>query len=71
MTFGLHCEALHSRGVRSAVHQVAMTLEITHLGSGSRGNATLLQTDEAKVLIDCGVSGRQFERRLARIGVEP
>ena len=24
-------------------------MEITHLGSGSRGNATLLQTDEAKV----------------------
>ena len=48
-----------------------MTLEITHLGSGSRGNATLLQTDEAKVLIDCGFSGRQIERRLARIGVDP
>jgi len=48
-----------------------MSLEITHLGSGSRGNATLLQTEESKVLIDCGFSGRQMERRLARIGVEP
>ena len=48
-----------------------MGLEITHLGSGSRGNATLLQTEEAKVLIDCGFSGRQIERRLGRIGVEP
>ena len=48
-----------------------MTLEITHLGSGSRGNATLLQTEETKVLIDCGFSGRQMEHRLARIGVEP
>ncbi len=48
-----------------------MTLEITHLGSGSRGNATLLQTEEGKVLIDCGFSGRQMERRLARIGVDP
>ncbi|GIS43300.1 MAG: MBL fold metallo-hydrolase [Candidatus Poseidoniales archaeon] len=48
-----------------------MTMEITHLGSGSRGNATLLQTDEAKVLIDCGFSGRQMERRLGQIGVDP
>tara|TARA_B110000438_G_scaffold300244_2_gene352190 strand:+ start:4169 stop:4969 length:801 start_codon:yes stop_codon:yes gene_type:complete len=48
-----------------------MSLEITHLGSGSRGNATLLQTEESKVLIDCGFSGRQIERRLACIGVEP
>ena len=48
-----------------------MVLEITHLGSGSRGNATLLQSEESKVLIDCGFSGRQTERRLAQIGVDP
>jgi phosphoribosyl 1,2-cyclic phosphodiesterase len=48
-----------------------MTLAITHLGSGSAGNATLLQTEMSNVLIDCGFSGRQMERRLARIGVEP
>jgi len=48
-----------------------MVLEITHLGSGSRGNATLLQTEDTKVLIDCGFSGRQMEKRLARIGVDP
>ena len=48
-----------------------MGLEITHLGSGSRGNATLLQTEETKVLIDCGFSGRQIERRLGQIDVDP
>ncbi len=48
-----------------------MALEITHLGSGSRGNATLLQSEESKVLIDCGFSGRQIERRLAQIDVDP
>ncbi len=48
-----------------------MALEITHLGSGSRGNATLLQTDASKILIDCGLSGRQMERRLGQIGVTP
>ena len=48
-----------------------MVLEITHLGSGSRGNATLLQSEESKVLIDCGFSGRQIERRLGQIDVDP
>ena len=71
IAFLFHREALHSRGVRSAVPKVRMTLEITHLGSGSRGNATLLQTEESKVLIDCGFSGRQMEHRLAQIGVDP
>ena len=50
---------------------VAMALEITHLGTGSRGNSTLLSTEETKVLIDCGFSGRQMEKRLATIGVKP
>jgi len=31
-----------------------MTLDITHLGSGSRGNATLLSTGDTRVIIDCG-----------------
>lgn len=46
-----------------------MSLEITHLGSGSRGNSVLLQSDEAKILIDCGFSLRQIESRLAKINV--
>ncbi|MBN16971.1 MAG: MBL fold metallo-hydrolase [Euryarchaeota archaeon] len=51
--------------------KVGMSLEITHLGSGSRGNSTLLQSGESKVLVDCGFSGKQIEKRLARIGVQP
>ncbi len=46
-----------------------MSLEITHLGSGSRGNSILLQSDESKILIDCGFSLRQIESRLAKINV--
>ena len=46
-----------------------MSLEITHLGSGSRGNSVLLQSNEAKILIDCGFSLRQIESRLAKISV--
>ena len=47
-----------------------MGLEITHLGSGSRGNATLLSTGETRVIVDCGFSLKQMEARLAMVGVE-
>ena len=50
---------------------MGLDMEITHLASGSSGNATLLQTDGSKVLIDCGISGRQIERRLEKINVLP
>jgi phosphoribosyl 1,2-cyclic phosphodiesterase len=46
-------------------------LKITHLGSGSRGNSTLLESDNCKVLIDCGFSLKQTEKRLSRIEIEP
>ncbi len=48
-----------------------MTLSITHLGSGSSGNATLLATDETKVLVDCGFSGKQLEKRLSLLEITP
>ncbi|MBT3641597.1 MAG: MBL fold metallo-hydrolase [Euryarchaeota archaeon] len=47
-----------------------MSLEIIHLGSGSRGNSTLLRTDETNVLIDCGFSLKQIEKKLIQIGLE-
>ena len=48
-----------------------MTLKITHLGTGSRGNSTLLETDEVKVLIDQGFSGAQLAKRLGLLGILP
>jgi phosphoribosyl 1,2-cyclic phosphodiesterase len=41
------------------------------LGSGSKGNATFVETGETRLLIDAGFSGKEIERRLAEIGVEP
>ena len=41
------------------------------LGSGSRGNATLLDVGETCLLIDCGFSLRELERRLADAGLRP
>lgn len=41
------------------------------LGSGSRGNATLVAAGATRLLIDAGFSGRELASRLAAIGVEP
>lgn len=47
-----------------------MSLSITHLGTGSSGNSTLLMTENTKVLIDQGFSGRKLQKRLEAIGVD-
>ncbi len=53
------------------VNHVHMTMTITHLGTGSRGNSTLLETPHVKVLVDQGFSGVQLEKRLARLKLTP
>jgi phosphoribosyl 1,2-cyclic phosphodiesterase len=39
------------------------------LGSGSRGNATLVDSGSTQILLDCGFSLRATETRLQRLGV--
>lgn len=41
------------------------------LGSGSRGNATLVQARDTLVMVDCGFALAETEARLARLGVAP
>lgn len=41
------------------------------LGSGSRGNATLIESGSCRLLVDNGLSLRELEDRLAQLGVEP
>lgn len=41
------------------------------LGSGSRGNATLVEQNGTLVMLDCGFSCRETERRMARLGYSP
>ena len=41
------------------------------LGSGSKGNATFVESGQTRLLIDAGFSGKEIERRLAEIGVDP
>jgi len=45
---------------------VGVTLTI--LGSGSAGNCALLETPQARVLVDAGLSARQITERLASLG---
>jgi phosphoribosyl 1,2-cyclic phosphodiesterase len=46
-------------------------MRVTVLGSGSGGNATLIEVGESRVLVDAGFSGRDLERRLAEVDVDP
>ena len=41
------------------------------LGSGSRGNGTVIQVGSTIVLMDCGFMLLETERRLARLGIAP
>jgi phosphoribosyl 1,2-cyclic phosphodiesterase len=41
------------------------------LGSGSRGNATLVQGEDRMLLVDCGFPVREVVRRCEALGVDP
>ena len=45
-------------------------MRFASLGSGSRGNATLVESGATRVLIDCGFSCVETERRLARLSLQ-
>lgn len=38
------------------------------LASGSSGNATLIETGDQKILVDCGLSGKKMEGLFAQVG---
>jgi len=46
-------------------------MRVSVLGSGSGGNATLVESGGTRLLVDAGFSARDLERRLAHLGVEP
>jgi phosphoribosyl 1,2-cyclic phosphodiesterase len=46
-------------------------MRFASLGSGSGGNALLLEHGQTRLLLDCGFSARETTQRLQRLGVEP
>jgi len=46
-------------------------VQFASLGSGSKGNSTLVRAGDTLVMIDCGFSLRETCRRLARLRVDP
>ncbi len=46
-------------------------VELFILGSGSRGNSTLVRTPRTAILIDAGLSARQIVLRLQAVGHDP
>lgn len=48
-----------------------MTIKFCSLSSGSSGNCQYIETDNTKILIDGGFSGKKIEGLLSSIGVDP
>lgn len=46
-------------------------MRFASLGSGSQGNALIVDAGETKVMVDCGFSARAATSRLARLGAAP
>ena len=46
-------------------------MKLAVLGSGSRGNSTLVWAGNTRLLVDAGFSGRDLARRLGSLDVEP
>lgn len=46
-------------------------MRFASLGSGSRGNATLVESGDTLVMVDCGFSLKETRRRLQRLRVDP
>lgn len=48
-----------------------MGISFTLLGSGSKGNTTLISDGDTHILVDVGLSGRETVKRLREHGLEP
>ena len=46
-------------------------MRFASLGSGSQGNGLVVEAGSTRILVDCGFSTDETERRLARLGLAP
>lgn len=45
-------------------------MRLASLGSGSKGNATLIQAADTIIMVDCGFTLKETEARLAKLGID-
>lgn len=57
--------------MRVAFVRLRGMIRLTVLGSGSSGNATLLECGDTRLLIDAGFSAKRLTEKLQAIGIEP
>jgi phosphoribosyl 1,2-cyclic phosphodiesterase len=48
-----------------------MLMRFASIGSGSRGNGTLVQAGATLLLVDCGFTLKETKMRLLRLGIQP
>jgi len=48
-----------------------LKLRFSYLGSGSRGNAALIESGDTCVMLDCGFSAKETEKRIRRLKRRP
>jgi len=53
---------------RRAERDPSLSVRVAVLGSGSRGNSTLVATEKTRLLVDAGFSKRETYERLAAVG---
>jgi len=46
-------------------------MQFSVLSSGSKANCTFVEAGGVRFLVDCGLSGKQAEERMAEVGVDP
>jgi len=69
LTVATHSAIVGYRSQAGAVQGVLFVIRFCLLGSGSSGNATLIDVDGHKLLIDNGLSFRQLEARTVAAGL--
>lgn len=63
--------ARRQRRCLSGLANTCTEVRCVSLGSGSRGNATVFEEGETRLLVDCGFSAKETRRRLALRGLAP
>ena len=51
--------------------KIMNNIKVSILGSGSKGNCTLIETKDSKILIDCGFSAKETVKRLEILNINP